>query len=434
MPGFGETLRSEREARNVPIERIASETGIHPDYLEALEKDEFQDLPGRSFGKLYIRAYARMLGLDPQPLIEAYDREWQRPRPAPSAPSAAPTAGSRPVGSLVTNWRQSRIAERRRSSGNAGDGADAAGATDSVDVDPSIRGGTTIEPDTGEDAVAALDSAPTAADEAGSHHETSAGQDDRGHGDDQRPLREPDAAAVTGIPRMRILAAVLALSALAGLSALALLWLGRRTVGGAERLSSASTEARSSPDMDAPPASVPAGPSARGAAPPPSPKRDVPASGEIRSSSEPRPGSVPPASGAGRTNTQSAATLAAPSTGSIPNTHTSTDGASISVTESALGRRIVGHRIVGRDERFKEGTVVWFQTRAVGGASGDAIRHVWSREGKPVQTIRLPLGGPDWRTVSRKTLTHAGSWAVEARDQNDRVLARVEFACEPSSY
>src|SRR5262249_2754448 len=149
-----------------------------------------------------------------------------------------------------------------------------------------------------------------------------------------------------------------------------------------------------------------AGPPATGAALPSSPKHDVPASSGIHSSSELRPGSTPPTSAA---------------------------EAHVSVTESALGRRMVGHRIEGMDERFKEGTVVWFQTRAVGGVSGDTIRHVWMREGRPVQTIRLPLGGPDWRTVSRKTLTHAGSWAVEARDQDDRVLARADFACESSS-
>ena len=89
MPGFGEKLRSEREARHVTIEKIADETGIQRDYFEALEANAFSTLPGRSFGKLYIRAYARMLGIDPQPLIEEYDRELQRtPTPLRAVPSA----------------------------------------------------------------------------------------------------------------------------------------------------------------------------------------------------------------------------------------------------------------------------------------------------------------------------------------------------------
>ena len=104
---------------------------------------------------------------------------------------------------------------------------------------------------------------------------------------------------------------------------------------------------------------------------------------------------------------------------------------SLSVTEFGLGRRIVSHQVEGQDERFPEGTVVWFLTRALGGEPGDAIRHVWIHDRRAVQSIRLPLGGPDWRTQSSKTLRHAGQWAVEARDKDGRVLARADFACEP---
>ena len=67
------------------------------------------------------------------------------------------------------------------------------------------------------------------------------------------------------------------------------------------------------------------------------------------------------------------------------------------------------------------------------GAVGDAIRHVWIREGQETVSIPLTLGGPHWRTQSRKILTpgSAGRWAVEARDEAGRVLARSEFVCSP---
>ena len=98
MPGFGEKLRSEREARRVTIERIADETGIQRDYFEALESDAFDSLPGRSFGKLYIRAYARMLGVDPQPWIEDYDRELRSRAASTTGASPGVTAlSTRPV-------------------------------------------------------------------------------------------------------------------------------------------------------------------------------------------------------------------------------------------------------------------------------------------------------------------------------------------------
>ena len=77
MPSFGEKLRRERENRNTTIEEISGATGIGLSYLEALEHNEFEALPGRAFGKLYIRAYAKVLEFDPGPLLSDYDRELQ---------------------------------------------------------------------------------------------------------------------------------------------------------------------------------------------------------------------------------------------------------------------------------------------------------------------------------------------------------------------
>lgn len=85
MPSFGEKLRRERESRNTTIEEIASTTKIQRGYLEALERNKFDGLPGGAFGKFYIRAYAEVLGFDPRPLIADYDRErYRRNRPDPA--------------------------------------------------------------------------------------------------------------------------------------------------------------------------------------------------------------------------------------------------------------------------------------------------------------------------------------------------------------
>src|SRR5262245_9211819 len=108
MPGFGERLKSEREAKNRSIEDIGVRTGIERRYLEALENEEFQALPGRAFGKLYIRAYAEILGFDPQPLIDQYDRERHR-RLRALAPSALPEPEKqRPVKAALGAWRESK--------------------------------------------------------------------------------------------------------------------------------------------------------------------------------------------------------------------------------------------------------------------------------------------------------------------------------------
>lgn len=75
MATVGERLRHEREVRNRTIAQLSEATGIGAAYLEAMERDDFNALPGRAYGKLYVRAYAEALGFDPQPLVDDYDRE-----------------------------------------------------------------------------------------------------------------------------------------------------------------------------------------------------------------------------------------------------------------------------------------------------------------------------------------------------------------------
>jgi transcriptional regulator with XRE-family HTH domain len=108
MASVGERLRLERESRSKTIEDLVEATHIDRRYLEALERGEVDALPGRAFGKLYIRAYADLLGFEPQPLIEAYDLEHRGPPDRIEEP-AAPT---RPVETAVARWRAEKIAER----------------------------------------------------------------------------------------------------------------------------------------------------------------------------------------------------------------------------------------------------------------------------------------------------------------------------------
>ena len=109
MPSFGERLREEREARKTTIEEIGVATGIVLSYLDALERNEFHVLPGRAFGKLYIRAYAEVLGFDPQPLIDDYDREQHQKGPAAEPVRPEPVRPRR-VESVIADWREAKLA------------------------------------------------------------------------------------------------------------------------------------------------------------------------------------------------------------------------------------------------------------------------------------------------------------------------------------
>jgi cytoskeleton protein RodZ len=64
MTQVGETLRRERLKRNLDIEQISHELKISARFLEAIEKDQYDKLPGGVFAKSFVRQYARMLGLD----------------------------------------------------------------------------------------------------------------------------------------------------------------------------------------------------------------------------------------------------------------------------------------------------------------------------------------------------------------------------------
>lgn len=103
----------------------------------------------------------------------------------------------------------------------------------------------------------------------------------------------------------------------------------------------------------------------------------------------------------------------------------------LKIEEFGVGTDVVEHQLVGRGDRFREGTVVWFWTSVLGGRPGDKIRHVWSHEGRSVAVAELNVNGTQWRTQSRRSLPEGstGDWTVEARDSDGHVIASVAFTC-----
>lgn len=64
MASFGENLRRERELRGITLPELANATKIAQRYLEALERNRFEQLPGGIFNRGFVRAVARYLKLD----------------------------------------------------------------------------------------------------------------------------------------------------------------------------------------------------------------------------------------------------------------------------------------------------------------------------------------------------------------------------------
>ena len=96
MGSFGEDLRRERELRGVSLREISDNTKIAMRFLEALENDRVDVLPGGLFPRSFVRQYASFVGLDPDRAVADFLADHgQRPEPQAGQSRSAPT-GSRP--------------------------------------------------------------------------------------------------------------------------------------------------------------------------------------------------------------------------------------------------------------------------------------------------------------------------------------------------
>lgn len=70
VAGIGEALRSTRERRGLSIAEVAQDTRISPRFLEALEAEQFDELPAPVYVRGFIRSYASYLKIESQPLLD----------------------------------------------------------------------------------------------------------------------------------------------------------------------------------------------------------------------------------------------------------------------------------------------------------------------------------------------------------------------------
>lgn len=92
MGSFGENLRRERELRGVSLREIADNTKISIRFLEALEEDRLEVLPGGLFPRSFVRQYANFVGLDPDRTVADFLAQHDQPeteRTPPPAPRRA---------------------------------------------------------------------------------------------------------------------------------------------------------------------------------------------------------------------------------------------------------------------------------------------------------------------------------------------------------
>ena len=54
------------------MREVAEATKVNIRYLEAMERDDFEHLPGGVFNRGFVRAFAQFIGVDPDAMVNAY--------------------------------------------------------------------------------------------------------------------------------------------------------------------------------------------------------------------------------------------------------------------------------------------------------------------------------------------------------------------------
>jgi len=89
---IGNSLREARLRQNLDFPRIEEGTKIRGKYIQALEAERFEVLPGDTYVKGFLRTYAEYLGLDGQLYVDEYNSRFASVEEAltPSTPPTRP--------------------------------------------------------------------------------------------------------------------------------------------------------------------------------------------------------------------------------------------------------------------------------------------------------------------------------------------------------
>jgi hypothetical protein len=77
---IGPALREARERRGLGYNQVEAATAIRSRYVRALEDEQFDILPGPTYTKGFLRAYAEFLGLDGQLYVDEFNSRHHDPR------------------------------------------------------------------------------------------------------------------------------------------------------------------------------------------------------------------------------------------------------------------------------------------------------------------------------------------------------------------
>lgn len=90
---IGNTLREARVRRKLTLQQVEEDTKIRVKYVQAMENEEFDVMPGSTYVMGFLRTYSSYLGLDPEVIVGEY-----RSRGLRSSEPPEPFGGSSIIG------------------------------------------------------------------------------------------------------------------------------------------------------------------------------------------------------------------------------------------------------------------------------------------------------------------------------------------------
>lgn len=80
----GRILKMERERLGLSSEEIAIRLRLRVGVIEALERDDYREMAADVFMKGYLRSYAKLLNLEPEGVMQAFDALGMEHKPKPA--------------------------------------------------------------------------------------------------------------------------------------------------------------------------------------------------------------------------------------------------------------------------------------------------------------------------------------------------------------
>ena len=100
---LGQYLRRQREMRKISLEEIYRKTKVNVNLLNALEMDDYDQLPGRAFVKGFLKNYTNYIGLDSHEVMLRYEMQA---RPQGGVEKTSRTALS--IKGLWESWERNK--------------------------------------------------------------------------------------------------------------------------------------------------------------------------------------------------------------------------------------------------------------------------------------------------------------------------------------